>query len=115
MLSLSAGIIPALAFTEMKLKSYGSQISYTASFTQANTGLIFDGQSVNQWNLTTAMGLPIGGKSVMLGDRKFATVNMGLQVGKLGEKDNGLLREFQFRALLGVTLNDQWFVQFKYR
>jgi len=115
MLSLSAGIIPALAFTERKLKSYGSQVSYTASFTQANTGLIFDDQSVNQWNLTTAMALPIGGKSVMLGDRKFATVNLGLQVGKLGEKDNGLLRELQFRALLGVTLNDQWFVQFKYR
>jgi hypothetical protein len=36
-------------------------------------------------------------------------------MGNLGTNNNQMVNEFSLLALLGVTLNDQWFLKFKYR
>ena len=114
MYSASLSIVPSLAFPERHMKGYLTQVAYRAGFNTMNTGLVINDQSVNQWNATLAAGLPLGGNSVV-GDRKFATLHLGMQLGQVGSHNNGLVQELQIRGLVGLTLNDQWFVKFKYR
>jgi len=111
----SMTIVPALAFPERYMKGYASQIAYRASFNSMNSGLVIEGNAVNQWNTTLGIGLPLGGASLVPGDRKFATLNLGMQLGQVGSHNNGLIQELQIRGLVGLTLNDQWFQERKYR
>jgi hypothetical protein len=64
---------------------------------------------------SVGVGLPLGGRAILPGDVKFATLHIGAQVGTYGTKQNNLVQEFFTQAVVGVTLNDQWFMKFKYR
>lgn len=41
-------------------------------------------------------------------------VNLGVELGQRGSLNNGLVRERYTRVVLGLTLNDRWFVKRKY-
>jgi len=49
------------------------------------------------------LGLPISGLS---------KVNLGLEIGKIGNDD--LIKENYFSLRLGLSLNDVWFIKRKY-
>jgi hypothetical protein len=114
-ISLSASLIPSLTFTEKRLKSYGAEVAYRASFAFERTGLVLNGTPISTWQGNFGVGLPLGGRAMLPGDVKFATLHIGAQVGQWGTTKNNLIQEFYTQAVIGVTLNDQWFVKFKYR
>ncbi|MDA9151311.1 hypothetical protein N9N85_00995 [Schleiferiaceae bacterium] len=113
--SMSASMIPSLALPGRRLKSYGAEVAYRASFQFENTGLVLNSTPIRAWQCGLGVGLPLGGRAIMPGDVKFATLHIGAQVGNYGTKQNNLINEFYTQAVVGVTLNDQWFVKFKYR
>ncbi len=113
--SVSASMIPSLAMPEKRLKSYGAEVAYRASFQYENTGLVLNETPIHSWLGTLGVGLPLGGRSMLPGDIKFATLHLGAQFGAYGTKQNNLIQEFYTQAVVGVTLNDQWFMKFKYR
>jgi hypothetical protein len=114
-ISASASVIPSLAFPDKRLKGFKNDIAYRTSFSYENTGLVLNQTPIQSWQASLGMGLPIGGRAILPGDVKFATLHIGAQVGSWGTKTNGLIQEFYTQATVGVTLNDQWFVKFKYR
>ncbi len=115
LISFSSSIIPVLAFPERRYKSATSNLAYRASFRIGNTGLVIDEKSINSWQAGLGLGIPLGGRTILPGDIKFATMHFGLQMGNLGTNNIEIVNEFSLLALLGVTLNDQWFLKFKYR
>ena len=114
-LSVSTCLTPFLAFPKRRYKSKSSQIAYRASFRAGNTGLIIEHTPITAWESTLGLGIPLGGSSVLPGDIKFATLHFGIQMGNLGSSSMNIINEFSVKALFGVTLNDQWFLKFKYR
>jgi hypothetical protein len=107
--------VPTLISTKKKLSSYLSQVQYVASFRQDRFGLFLGGAEVRGWSGNLGMAMPVGGRSFIPGDVKVATVHLGLNFGRTGSVNQGLVREQYLRAAVGLTLNDQWFMKAKFR
>jgi hypothetical protein len=44
----------------------------------------------------------------------FSSMNLALEAGVRGTTDNDLIRENYFKAALGISFNDRWFVRRKF-
>ncbi|MEY2650357.1 MAG: hypothetical protein ACO28T_05365 [Schleiferiaceae bacterium] len=112
---VQTSFVPTLISTKKKLSSYLSQVQYVASFRQDRFGLFLGGAEVRGWSGNLGMAMPVGGRSFIPGDVKVATVHLGLNFGRTGSVNQGLVREQYLRAAVGLTLNDQWFMKAKFR
>jgi hypothetical protein len=65
--------------------------------------------------MTFGMGLPIKHRQMIPGEEKSTVLNFGLAYGSRGTLNNGLIQETYVRFLFGITLNDRWFIKYKYR
>lgn len=72
-----------------------------------NTGrLTINGTRLPEFAFTLGIGMPL---------RKTSSrINLGIEVGQRGTVENSLIRENFVNFLLGITLNDQWFLRRKY-
>jgi hypothetical protein len=77
--------------------------------------LELNGETLVRWNASAGITIPLGTRSVLPGDLKFAALHLGANWESMGTTRAGLIREDQLRMVVGLTLNDQWFQKFKYR
>ena len=56
---------------------------------------------VNDFGMSFGVGLPMG--------KQLSNVNLGFELGKRGELNNGLIKENYLNFRLSLTLNDKWF------
>ncbi|MDZ7847378.1 MAG: hypothetical protein U5L96_11730 [Owenweeksia sp.] len=64
--------------------------------------------------LLLVLVLPVHHKS-SIGEEKRSIINAGLILGRRGTRENGLIRENYAQVYIGITLNDKWFIDYKYR
>ncbi len=88
------------------LTSYFSRVVYRAGFRYEETGLLIDGNSIDEFGMSFGVGLPVG--------RLFSNLNIGLEYGQRGTTDNGLVKEQFFNVSIGLSLNDKWFRKIKF-
>jgi len=86
--------------------SYFSRITYRAGLKYEKIGLVINNQSINDVGMTLGAGFPITGS--------FSNVNLGLEFGKRGTTDAGLIQENYFNFSLSFSFNDRWFVKSKF-
>jgi long-subunit fatty acid transport protein len=86
--------------------SYAERIVYRAGLRYENTGLVLNGKSITDAAFTLGFGLPITGS--------FSNINVGLEYGKRGTRDAGLIEENYINFSIGLSFNDRWFVKRKY-
>lgn len=86
--------------------SYHKKITYRAGLRYENTGLLLKGQDINEFGISFGVGLPVG--------RLFSSINIGVEVGKRGTTQAGLVQENFINTFIGFTLNDRWFVKTLY-
>ena len=108
-------VVPALAFPQAGLRSSPSQWQYAVGVSKLGTGLVINGVPLTRWTASTGVTIPLGSRSVLPGDLKFAALHLGAVWESMGTTRSGLIREDQLRMVVGLTLNDQWFQKFKYR
>ena len=77
--------------------------------------LVLNQETLTRWVGSTGVTIPLGTRSFVPGDVKFAALHLGVQWETYGTAKAGLVREDHLRAVFGLTLNDQWFQKFKYR
>jgi len=65
------------------------------------TGINIEGQDINEFGISFGVGLPAG--------KLFSNINVGLELGRRGTTDFGLVQENFFNAFLSLSLNDRWF------
>jgi len=65
---------------------------------------------VNDQNLTD-FGINFGASVPV---NVLSSVDLGFKLGRLGDVNNGLIRETYFKVVIGATINDQWFIKRKY-
>ena len=94
------------------ITSYWERVIYRAGLKFVNTGLAVDATgngsnftSIKDFGISFGVGLPLGGLS---------NVNVGLEISQRGQKESGLLQETLIGFLVGLSLNDVWFIKRKY-
>ncbi|GAA4275638.1 porin family protein [Aquimarina mytili] len=88
------------------LTSYFSRVVYRAGFRYEETGLVIDGNSIDEFGMSFGVGLPVG--------RLFSNLNLGFEYGQRGTTDFGLVKEEFFNVSIGLSLNDKWFRKIKF-
>jgi hypothetical protein len=86
--------------------NYIKKITYRAGLRYENTGLVINNESINDSAFTLGFGLPVGGS--------ISNLNLGIEYGKRGTTNAGLLQENYLNFSLGMSFNDRWFVKRKF-
>lgn len=89
------------------VSSYLRKLTYRAGFHYDQTFFNIYGTSINKYGVTLGLGLPI--------PRAMTTLNVALELGKMGTTRNNLIEESYFNISLGVSLHDRWFVKRRYK
>lgn len=113
-IALGGQFIPYYAL-DMNQGSYLSQVDYRAGLYYESTGLMLNEQVITDRGLSLGFGLPLGRRTATTSDVKIASLNIGMILGQRGNRTDGNLQEVYTRFVVGLTLNDKWFTQFKYR
>lgn len=86
--------------------SYFDRVTYRAGLRYENTGLVIKNESIKDKAVTFGFGLPLGGS--------LSNINLGLEFGKRGTTNTGLVQENYMNFSVGLSFNDRWFVKRKY-
>lgn len=115
-------IIPRYAFKGLnRSNSYLGKVEYRLGAFYHKTPIEIvnasnpNGTVINDYGITFGIGLPIRAKNLAPGERKINTINTGLVLGRRGQLGNGLIQENYLNIYVGITLNDKWFIKYKYR
>ncbi len=87
------------------ITSYWKRIVYRAGVRSEDTGVLFNNQPLKETGISFGVSLPMAG---------FSNANIGLEFGKRGSQDNGLIQESYWNLIVGLSLNDIWFIKRKF-
>ena len=86
--------------------------SYRAGYRFTNTRLNVNSQSVTEYAITAGLGIPL------MKSKTSSTINIGMEFGNRGAKENGLIKESFTNFYLGISFNpmnkQRWFKPSKY-
>lgn len=88
------------------VSNYFRKASYRFGGFYEQTYLCIKGQSINKIGVTAGISLPL--------PRSLSKVNIGLEVGQCGTKSMGLIQERYFKATVGISVFERWFLKRKY-
>ena len=87
------------------ITSYWKRIVYRAGMRFEDTGVLFNNQPLKETGISFGVSLPMAG---------YSNANIGIEFGKRGSQDNGLIQESYWNLIVGLSLNDIWFVKRKF-
>ena len=85
--------------------SYLSRVAYRLGFNYHNTPFVVSGRQISEFGINFGLSLPVS---------NLSSINMAFEVGNRGTTEQNLIRENFFKATLGITFNDRWFVRRKF-
>jgi hypothetical protein len=78
-----------------------NRVVYRGGFRFEETGININGNSIKEFGISFGLGFNLG--------RSFSNLNLGVELGKRGTKNNGLVEESFVNIFMGLSLNDKWF------
>ncbi|MDB9835955.1 hypothetical protein OAC51_03520 [Flavobacteriaceae bacterium] len=87
------------------ITSYWKRIVYRAGMRFEDTGVLFNDQPLKETGISFGVSLPMAG---------YSNANIGIEFGKRGSQDNGLIQESYLNLIVGLSLNDIWFIKRKF-
>lgn len=81
--------------------NYFNRVVYRGGVRFGQTGLSVEGHDIEEFGISFGVGLPIG--------RSFSNLNIGVEFGRRGTTDFGLIQENFINGFLSLSLNDRWF------
>jgi len=89
------------------ITNYFNRITFRAGLRYQETGMKINQEDIDEFGISFGLGLPAG--------RYMSNINLGVEYGQRGTSSAGLVKEDFFNVFIGVTLNDKWFIQRRYR
>jgi hypothetical protein len=90
------------------ITSYWERVTYRAGLKFEKTGIMVDGSGlgndftpIDNFGISFGVGLPVG--------NQLSNLNIGFEIGKRGETNNGLIQENYFNFRVGLSMTDKWF------
>ncbi len=115
-LQMGGYLVPRFAFENLgRSTSYLSAVEYRVGGFFEKTPYTINNTDILNYGITFGLGLPIRQKGLGPGEVKVSTLNTGVVLGRRGTTENGLIQESYLNVYLGITLNDKWFIKYKYR
>jgi hypothetical protein len=90
------------------LKQYMKRVNYRLGAHYSQTAIELKNSQLSEYAVSIGLGFPVGRNYLL---QNFSMVNMGVEIGERGTTNNGLIKEQFFKATLGFTINDRWFVK----
>lgn len=90
---------------------YHKRMHYRMGVRYAQTALELKSTQLTEYAVSIGFGFPVGRNYLL---QNFSMVNIGVEVGQRGTTTNGLIKEQFFKATIGFTINDRWFVKPKF-
>jgi long-subunit fatty acid transport protein len=91
--------------------NYPKRMHYRMGIRYAQTALELKNTQLTEYGVSAGIGFPVGRNYLL---QNFSMVNIGLEIGQRGTVTNGLIKEQFFKATIGFTINDRWFVKPKF-
>ncbi len=108
-------IIPALMSEEInRTGNYLSKLEYRFGGYYEETAIKIGDRVLPDYGITFGIGLPMR-QNLGPGENRRSIVNTGFIFGRRGTLEDGLIRESYFKLFVGITFNDKWFIDYKYR
>ena len=89
------------------ITNYFNRITFKAGLRYQETGMKINQEDIDEFGISFGLGLPAG--------KYMSTINIGAEYGQRGTTSAGLIKEDFVNVFIGVTLNDKWFIQRRYR
>ncbi len=89
----------------MSFNSYLSRVTYRAGLRYEKTGLVINGESINDMGVSLGLGFPLLGGS---------NLNVGAEYGQRGTTTANLVKENYVNIFLSLSISDRWFVKRRY-
>ena len=93
------------------LNNYHKRVVYRAGVRYNQSAIELKSTPLVEYAASVGVGLPVGRNFLL---QNFSMVNIGVEFGQRGSVSNGLIKEQFFRATIGFTMNDRWFVKPKF-
>ncbi len=107
---------PKYAFEGLRRNNfYLFNVEYRLGGFYEQLPISLNGIQMQDYGITFGMGLPVKERNMAPGEVKVSTINMGIILGRRGTMENNLILENYLNIYLGFTLNDKWFIKYKYR
>ncbi|WP_277484839.1 hypothetical protein [Catalinimonas alkaloidigena] len=100
-LAVGGQIIPDIN----SVNNYFKRVAYRAGFRYNVTPFNVNDTQITNMGITFGFTLPMS---------NLSSLNLSFEAGTLGTTDNNLIRENYFKAGLGISFNDRWFIRRKY-
>lgn len=88
------------------ITSYFKRIVYRAGVRYGENGLNVNGEDIDEFGISFGVGLPAG--------RLLSNLNLGVEFGKRGTTNAGLIEENFMSFFVSLSLNDRWFQKRKF-
>lgn len=88
------------------VSNYLSRVIYRAGVRYSNGFLELRGQRIDEFGISFGVGLPL--------PRTSSTINLSVEAGSRGTKEQNLINENYVKFTLGLSLFERWFVIRKY-
>lgn len=118
-LNQSSKIAFGLSYTPTSMKDWSSKTrsifqksTYRFGLKTVNTNITVNNTLIKDYGISFGISTPL------LSSRSFSSIDLGVDLGKLGTTDNSLIEDNYFRVYLGFSLSpsnyDRWFRKRKY-
>lgn len=97
---------------DLSSNSYINRIDYRLGMRFFQSYLDLRNTRINSFGMTFGVGLPL--RSVAIRGSR-SKINIGVEAGKRGTLEKGLVQENYFNFYLGVTVNELWFFKRRYQ
>lgn len=87
------------------VNSYLRRIKYFIGFNYKRIPYLVRNESIDDFGVNFGLSLPVSG---------YSSLDLAFKFGQLGKTSNQLVKETYFKFVLGVTINDRWFIRRKY-
>ncbi|GAA0872538.1 membrane protein [Gangjinia marincola] len=88
------------------ITNYFKRIVYRAGARYEQSGLVINGEDINEFGISFGLGLPAG--------QTFANTNLTVEYGQRGTNLSGLIFEEFVNVSLSLSFNDRWFQKRKF-
>lgn len=89
------------------ITNYFSRITFRAGLRYQEMGMSINQEDLDEFGISFGLGLPAG--------RYMSSINIGAEYGQRGTTAAGLVKEEFINVYIGISLNDKWFIQKKFR
>lgn len=86
------------------ISNYFKRIRYRLGLSYEKAPYVVQNKNINDLGINFGWSLPV----------KVSSLDMGFKYGQRGTTSNNLIKEKYFKFVLGVTVNDRWFIRRKH-